>query len=505
MLERTLTPASLDDSRAHQSADGPRALPCSAVHRVLAATCVLLAACLSSPDPANVAFDARPLSDARPDADAGCVDVDEDGYLPAGCGGVADDCMEGVAAVHPGALDVVDNEVDEDCLGGDLTAADALVPNTISGDVVGTTVVNGVLSVSFLRSFGQAIADLRPTDSDSNLLYTGPAYERAVGTHWGLEYFDRDATAPAVTGVVSNRAVYRRRVAWSAVATDQLTGVRWETVHPDGRIHLDHAVHIEPMDAGYLTSSVSLVPGEFTHVSWSAGADGEKDLAAYDYGTDGDSIQLVTTNNGAPAHACAYNYANQLLLGWGWSVTVPSAASGARISQNMVEGLAANYNVALELDWRTWVDGEVTTALDFEGNFLLYLGAVDTDPCFPMELRHDEVTRPARLVAATGSLVTDSAGDDDGDGYDDGGGFYSLQAAAGDVEVTVDAQSATLTPPQSSTFFIAGVGERDPVVYLDDAQLGHGSDYHLAHEADGVWLHLGRALAEGSVLRVDSP
>lgn len=452
-----------------------------------------------------MASDARPPADAQPAADAACVDVDQDGYLPAGCGGVAADCAEGVAAVHPGALEVVDNDIDEDCLDGDLSSADALLPNTISSDVTQTTVVNGALSVSFLRSFGQAIADLRPPAASSNLLYTGPAFEQVVGTHWGLEYFDRDATAPAVSDVVSHRAVFRRRVAWSAVASGALTGVRWETVHPDGRIHIDHAVHIAAMDASDLTSSVSLVPGELTHVSWTAGADGEQDLAAYDYATDGESIQLVTTTNGAPAFACAYNRDNQRLLGWGWSVVVPSAASGARISQSMADGLPANHNVALELNWRTWDDGPVSAALDFEGNFLLYLGAIDTDPCFPMELRHAEVTRPALLVVSTGTLVTDSVGDDDGDGYDDGGGFYSLQAVAGDLEVTVDTQSATLTPPQSSTFFIAGLGDHDPVVYLDDAPLGHGSDYHLVREPAGAWLHLGRPLAEGSVLRIDSP
>ena len=53
-----------------------------------------------------------------------CVDVDGDGYDDVACGG--DDCDDSDSAINPGALEVCDDTVDDDCDGSDLTAdADA--------------------------------------------------------------------------------------------------------------------------------------------------------------------------------------------------------------------------------------------------------------------------------------------------------------------------------------------------------------------------------------------
>ena len=67
-----------------------------------------------------------------------CGDGDGDGYADALCGG--DDCNDAASGVHPGAVDVCGDGVDQDCSGGDLVCA-ACTQGAVAaaGCVCGTT------------------------------------------------------------------------------------------------------------------------------------------------------------------------------------------------------------------------------------------------------------------------------------------------------------------------------------------------------------------------------
>lgn len=69
----------------------------------------------------------REIPIAPPPAEPACPDMDGDGHLNAGCGG--DDCNDLDPTVHPGAVDLCGDGVDQDCSGDDLACDCAVAPD----------------------------------------------------------------------------------------------------------------------------------------------------------------------------------------------------------------------------------------------------------------------------------------------------------------------------------------------------------------------------------------
>jgi hypothetical protein len=58
------------------------------------------------------------------------IDADGDGYLGFdSCGAIADDCNDNDASIHPGAAEIANDGIDQDCSGADLTYAGNICSN----------------------------------------------------------------------------------------------------------------------------------------------------------------------------------------------------------------------------------------------------------------------------------------------------------------------------------------------------------------------------------------
>lgn len=64
-----------------------------------------------------------------------CQDADKDGYKDSSCGG--NDCDDRNPNIHPGAIEICGNGIDEDCSGADLTCPQGCTDNDHDGYGIG--------------------------------------------------------------------------------------------------------------------------------------------------------------------------------------------------------------------------------------------------------------------------------------------------------------------------------------------------------------------------------
>ncbi len=201
---------------------------------------------------------AAPCENADPDhCDVECVegesgaacsvsafDEDGDGYGTVACvaspGGDCDDTPGSGGAIFPGALEVCNQNVDDDCDGLDDASDDIVLPGVavelVSSQVLGTTQRGqAALSHSYNPGFGFGIAwiDFRHQDSDT----TSEIYFRTMGATGALgaeQRFTDAATAKdkRVPSIVANAA--------GAIASSGSTPAARLGIGGPGRGHENH-------------------------------------------------------------------------------------------------------------------------------------------------------------------------------------------------------------------------------------------------------------------------
>jgi hypothetical protein len=448
-----------------------------------------------------------PPADPAPDAGDPCVDVDGDGYLPGECDAVPAaevDCGEGDAARHPGAFEICDDDVDQDCDGGDLSCADALAPNVASFDAAEIEVANGALVATWTAAEGFALAELATAAAPSiNLLYTGPMEERLAAVHMFTDFFSWEtAVTPSPVEIASGPAVTRFSVSWDANdgATSGMNGATIYTVFPDGRIHcdVDLEVLISPAD-NHLTTYVALEPELFTHADWTVDGSGPYEVASFDPQVELFDFFFNDQTGNRIGSSCAYHEGVGRAVGFGWSVPPSPAPRGPRASQSQLNDVEANHQLALQFDWHR---SEAYPAASYRGEFAVVVGSTATPPCAGLEAAIAATHTPLALSAVEGAeIAIGGTGDDDGDGFNEGGGFW--QVAVDDEAVAVTLGFSTLgstrQPAPAAAIHLANAGPVDPIVELDGERLVRGGDYHLQRDGGDLFLFVARPLADSTL------
>lgn len=482
----------------------------------LALTC----ACLSFPTPSGqedggsdapiMTTDAR-VNDA---IDAGCVDGDGDGYLPAGCASaLPPDCDDTDRDRHPGAFNACDSTTDADCSDVVVTCGEHAAPNSVA-DNSGFQVTNGQIIAHFdsAEAYVLASLQLRPPNVTQNLLHTDLTSMREMftGVHIWDQYFvhDPDPT-PIATVLARGNAVFRMRVQGASGMGQGLAFDTYHTVFPDGRIHRDEAIEVQMEQTGrQLTSYVAVDSARFTHAHCNYAPASDPLLnqsTALQTHCSGQSTELRD-------YACVYHDTTNTMLGFIHDIPTSPTFNGARVAESEMAG-AASHSAALIFDW---FQNEDFGPGSFSGNFVTYAGTADAAPnqCQQLGRLRDWLFNPAQIDPdGTAVLHTGGASDDDNDGYYEGGGFWAIVAGdPNELQWAVNRLGGTRAIPERAAFRLhnlaldAGSGRTyDPVVYVDGVPQINGRDYLWQVDDDPFnkgqkvgWLYFAKPLANAA-------
>lgn len=317
-----------------------------------------------------------------------------------------------------------------------------------------------------------------------NLLFTKTADERIASVVFvpGNRAYE-PITDPTVTVLASNPAVLRFRVEWLAA---DLSGATIHTVTPDARLFRDEDIQVHQINAERLSAYVGLDPTLFDRY-----ASGAQEL----------SIETgMSLDPGSGARSGCAIRDNQYIVGFGWSYPGSPLPAGP--------SFASTPSVALRFDWTRAgspapqlisYSGEMVTAVD------VHLINPDVLPCAATDraISESQDHLSAQLEGAVFSTGLD--GDPDGDGFNEGGGFWQIEPDDG-RELLVIFSGGPLERAATSLFRIGkGVGDRlSTLVYLDGDLLELDGDYLLEPDDGADWLYLDRRVEDGSELLITS-
>lgn len=428
------------------------------------------AGCVEVPGPAPVV--------CRPGDDA-----DGDGWA---CDARLPDCDDDDDAIHPGADDVADDGVDQDCLGGDARASELLTGARVDDSDVTPWAETAGASLTFPFTGVRYPEEMFVDAIAGDVLDTGDG-AAGMGLAIAPLFSTADVTdAPRLEVIAEGPALGIARLSW---AQDDVGGAPVEAttnlwVFPDGRIVRNDIIDVSETIAGAdlaLSAYLALRAQEFTHLSW-RGLPGGVPL-------DGDTpAELWVDDPWFDGWLCLYDQASGGMTGFGWST--PGEGAGPRAT-------AGGGRVTFSWDW---VRGATEIpAGSYAMATVTFAGAAGGgERC--------DVT-PAELGFYDGDVFTPmgDAGAGEVDGSISGRFLFSMVTAEPFAEAVVS------MPQDGASLHVTLAGNAEPgvAVWVDGTRLRAGIDYLRQYgDQDAgrleVILYL-PALEADQVIRVGGP
>lgn len=331
----------------------------------------------------------------------------------------------------------------------------------------------------------------------------------------------RDHVGPGYELYQQGPAVTRIRVDWADDSQgSQFEGRTIYTVTADGRVMRDDFVHmLNGVDGpSWGVSYVSMRAALLTDVQWGGGvAQGSYDVTGA-AGTPTPDYFFGETGGGqygADAYLCAYHADQGDVVGL---VRYPNEAQwvssrATRIDNEPAQGTDTDV-VALQSDW--W-RGQTVENGYYNGNSMLVLDARTEDHCERVIEQYEAYNEVTPVTAASGGgQVYGLPGDDDNDGFSEGGGFYAFTASGGvDLELLVGAGAPIPTAlfhiegfsvSEVAAVLIDGVPLEESEVLLQDAEPEAHTSLSPSPDgfdmAGGLWVLLGQSVQENQIVTI---
>jgi hypothetical protein len=337
--------------------------------------------------------------------------------------------------------------------------------------------------------------------SEDNLLYEGLQNpERLAGVaHVGEGYSVQGAGLPENFVIVeSGPALERVRIDWLIGST--VEGHVLYTVIADGRIVRDEYMHqLQPGDDGdSQISYLSLDPSRFDRVEWFGASEGNYEIAdpaptdpgrVTFFGSESqEATTLCAQGQGSVVAFAPYPFANP-------------AAMGIRGTHGETLG-AGSESISLTFDW-VQPDGTVGAG-EYFAHTLTVVDAATENPC-ECAMVHAAAFQapPSLLVTGGGNIISFAPGDEDGDGFTQAGGFYSVGVDGSGV-LTMHIESDPV-PPSILIYLDPLALETIQNVTLGGADLVFGTDVLAQPSADmpgAMWLLVVGDLQPSNVLQI---